>query len=233
MRTVMLVAALLVLSQGASAHGWWIERDEGGCTLLSGHRHSEHEGAEVTEYDADWVAAAECFDARGERSECAVSGGYPARVEGDSAAVCFLVSSGYWTKTPYGTKNLPRSEVEQPVDSWLSYESVKLLSAWGEALGDPLTEWLEVTPTEDPFLLAEGDKVRLLVTLRGRPVAGAIVAYDGRARGTTADDGTVNVRLRHGGLQSISATHVVPVESDKADREIHTAFLNFDVGAGR
>ncbi len=148
------------------------------------------------------------------------------------AAVVFETSSGYWTKTPYGTKNLAKSESSMPVKSWQSFESVKYLSSWTPKLAAPLGRTLEISPLSDPFSLDEGDKIRVRVSFEGRPAPSALVAYDGKERGSTGRDGELNIRLRHRGFQFIQAELRLPGDGEKTDEIIHGATLNFEL-AGR
>jgi nickel transport protein len=151
------------------------------------------------------------------------------RINGGCAAIFVLTSSGYWTKTPYTTKNRPKTEVREPLASWLSYESVKRIDRWTPELADPLTTDIEIVPVNNPLELDPGDKLRLVITLEGRPVAGAVVAYDGKTRGQTGTDGRINVKIRHRGFQIVQATLRVPVESEETDEIVHTANLNFEI----
>ena len=107
-------------SRPAFAHDLWIEAGDAGQTLYYGHKHSVHEGAEVMAYSPDIVVRTDCFDSLGLKSDCIVSETYPVRINDSPAALCILTSSGYWTKTPYGTKNLAKNQVEMPIKSWLS-----------------------------------------------------------------------------------------------------------------
>ena len=54
------------------------------------------------------------------------------------------------------------------------------------------------------------------MTLDGQPRAGVPVAYDGATRGATNDDGTVVLKIRHGGLQMIAASLDVPPRPRRA-----------------
>ena len=82
---------------------------------------------------------------------------------------------------------------------------------------------------EDPLALKEGDKARLLVTLRGEPLAGAVVAYDGRERGLSDAKGRINIRLKHGGLQFSQAGFTEPGDGLKCDEIVHAATLVFTI----
>ena len=53
------------------------------------------------------------------------------------------------------------------------------------------------------------------------------VAYDGEPRGATDGEGRINLRVRHGGLQQVSASIETPLNDGKADTLIRGATLNF------
>ena len=231
-RTIALLAALLATTP-TQAHDLWLEREGISYEPLYGHRHSGHAGQETIEYRPDAVKQLVCFNTAGKAVGHGATAAYPARLAGDCAAAYALLSSGYWTKTPYGTKNVPKDQVEVAVSAWLSFEGIKRIDQWGEALARPLTEDLEVVPLDNPLTLADGDKLRLLVAFRGQPVAGAVVAYEGKPRGDTGPDGLVNVKVRHSGLQAIEATLRRPLDGTKADEEVHTATLSFALGGER
>jgi nickel transport protein len=225
-----LLAALLMLVAGsAHAHDLWLEREDGDLVLYYGHKYSPHQGTTYLEYDAKWVLEALCFDAAGTSVPFQSEATYPFRMRGNCAAAHVSISSGYWTKTPYGTQNTPKNEARMPLSSWLSYDSVKRIDHWTEALARPLAAGLELSPLEDPLSLREGKKLRLRVTFDGEPAREAVVAYDGRPRGQPGPDGKINIRLRHGGFQVIQATLKRSIASEKADEVIHSTNLNFEL----
>jgi hypothetical protein len=67
------------------------------------------------------------------------------------------------------------------------------------------------------------------VTWNGEARAGVTVAYDGEPRGVTDAAGAINIRLRHGGRQLISAGFDEPIESDEADSAVHATVLQFRI----
>jgi nickel transport protein len=231
MRASAVIVLVGLLPSLARGHDLWLEREPGGYALLYGHRHAGHPGQDTIEYRPQAVKQMLCFDSGGSPIARGATAAYPARLSGECAAAYALLSSGYWTKTPFGTQNVPKDQVEVAVSSWVSFEGVKRIERWGEGLAQPLTPDLEVVPLADPLGLADGDKLRLLVTFAGRPVAGAVVAYDGQPRGETGPDGLVNVKVRHGGVQTIEATLRRPLDGTRADEEVHTSTLSFTLGA--
>jgi nickel transport protein len=233
MRTITVFLTTLLAVTTAQAHDLWLERMGAGYELLYGHRHSGHSGQDTIEYQPSAVPHMVCFDTGGKAVGQGATASYPARLAGDCAVSYALLSSGYWTKTPYGTKNVPKDQVDVAVSSWRSFEGVKRIDHWGQALARPLTQDLELVPLDDPLTLGDGEKLRLLVTFRGQPVANAVVAYDGKPRGETGPDGLVNVKVRHGGPQVVEATLRRPLDGTKADEEVHTSTLSFTLGGQR
>lgn len=233
MRAKFLVPAMLAFlwSGLVPAHDLWLERDGAGYLLYQGHRHSGHPGADRVTYGEGFVTGARCAGPAGEVAEVAAGGGYPARFPGPCAALLVETSSGVWTKTVHGTRNRPPGDLKGVVASWRSVEAVKRLDAWGEALAEPLGTGLEITPTHDPFALAVGDKLRLRVTRDGAPRAGVPVAYHGDVRGVTGEDGRINLRIRHRGLQMVTASEDVPAPDAPYAKTVHGAVLHFHLGS--
>lgn len=227
--THLLLLLGLSLTLPAAAHDLWLEKEGGGHVLLQGHRSGAHAGAERVPYAADFVWQALCADALGKTKPLAVAAGYPAKLSGDCAALFVAASSGYWTKTAWETKNAPKAGIAGVLKSWRSEDSVKRVNRWSAALAQPLTSGLEITPVDDPFRLGVDDKFTVRVTLGGKPRANVPVAYDGVTRGATNDDGTVVLKIRHGGLQMIAASIETPLEDGKADTLVRATTLNFEL----
>lgn len=228
------VSALLVgamLAGGAHAHDLWLERESAGgrIALLQGHRSAAHAGEAQVPYAAGFVRQASCHDAQGGSRPLPLAGAYPLRFPAECSALLLVASSGYWTKTAWETKNVPKTGIAGVLRSWRADETVKRLDRWSPALSAPLSAGLEITPVDDPFALRPDDKLRLRVTHGGKPRAGVPVAYDGATRGTTGDDGAIVLRLRHGGLQMISASIETPLADGKADLLIESTTLNFEL----
>ncbi len=229
MRRASFFLGLLLVGGAAFAHDLWLEPAGNDYLLLQGHRHSAHAGADLVAYDPARVRDASCVDGAGRLRQLAPSAAYPVRLSGPCALLHLRYESGYWTKTPWGTQNQPKTGVAGVLDSWHSEESLKRLEAWTAAALQPIGRGLEISPQRDPFALAIGDKLTLRVTEDGRPVAGVPVAYAGETRGATGPDGTIAIRLRSAGVQLISATLEQARNDGKADRSLRTATLQFEL----
>ncbi|MBS1187153.1 MAG: hypothetical protein H6R04_1171 [Burkholderiaceae bacterium] len=213
----------------ALAHDLWLSKQGSNHVLYQGHAHSAHAGAAVVPYDAAIVKSALCVRPAGGVKPVSTSKTYPVKFSGDCAAVLVALSSGYWTKTTWETKNTPKTGVAGVLKSWKSEETVKRIDKWTAASAKPLGKGLEITPQSDPFKLGINDKITVLVTENGKPKAGVPVAYQGDTRGTSGADGTASVRIRHGGVQLIAASLETPLNDGKADTLLRATALQFEL----
>lgn len=217
------------LGEAALAHDLWLEREAGGWVLYQGHRHSTHAGAEIVPYATEAVRQVECLDAHGQPREVTLRRGNPVRIEGDCAVLRIAFSSGYWSKTPWGSVNRPKNEVANALDAWIAEEYVQWIGAWGPAVTRPWPRALTLTPRGDPAALRPGDKLVLRLQRGGQPVAGAAVAYQGEVRGQTDADGVIRIRLRQPGIQHLQASVESRFDDARANRRIETATLQFEL----
>ncbi|MDO9695615.1 MAG: DUF4198 domain-containing protein [Candidatus Latescibacteria bacterium] len=224
------VLVTIIACATACAHDVFWSAGADADTLLEGHLagHS-HGGAAAEPLEAVRVAWLATIGADGARREPPLPTAAPVTVPADGVADFALVDWGWWTKTAGGTVNRHPSEVAHPLQAWRSQETVKHLRGWHPALTAPLGRGLELTPLTDPQTLSRGDKLAVLVTLDGRPVAGAAVAYGDDTRGATGSDGLVNVRLRAAGLQVVRASLRRPDADLPRHEDVRTAVLTFDL----
>ena len=229
MRSLLFGIAGLLPALSVSAHDLWLEGDGTSLTLLQGHRHSAHSGAETLPYEASLVKAATCLDVAGTAKPLPLPRSAPMAVTADCATLLVTVSSGYWTKTPWETKNVPKTGLSGVLKSWLSEESVKRIGRWSSAAAQPLGDGLEIVPLGNPLLLKPDDKLTVRVVDARQARAGVPVAYGGDVRGSTGPDGTIAIRIRHGGVQLITASLETPLTDGKADTHVRSATLQFDL----
>lgn len=225
-----VVALALLMAGNAYAHDYWVDRSGETYTLYQGHVFSQHAGEARVPYDPAIVSRVVCSQQDARAATLEPVRAYPLRVTAACAAVLFELSSGYWSQTLTDTVQKPRNEVRGALRGWRSEETVKRIDRWTPAAARPLSEGLELTLLEDPFQLRPGDKLRLLATWRGRPLAGAAIAYDGAARGVTGPDGQANLRVRHGGIQTLSASFEEAVQADPlADKVVRATILQLEL----
>lgn len=225
----LLIVLLLSYVGHAGAHDLWIERQGLKHSLSYGHERSAHAGEKLLEYAPEQVNAADCFNADGHRLQAKRTQRYPVTLEADCAASWFALSSGYWSKTPYGTKNVAKTEATAVITSWLSIEGVKRIDRWSPTLARPLSASLELSPNDNPLRLKAGDKLRLRAWFANKPAPGVTVAYFGKPRGITDAEGYINVRLVNPGFQLLQASLEVPLNDARADKTIHSSNLQFEL----
>ena len=227
---IALIVSVALLAPASHAHDYWFESSGEDYLLHRGHRFSQHQGEKEVPFDPEIVTGAYCLRPKdADPSPAAVSGGYPLRVEGPCEAVMVTANSGYWSQTLTGTRNQAKDGLFGVLRSWQALESIKRVETWSERLRDPFSTDLEIVFTENPFALAVGDKLRLTAVFRGEPAQGVTVAYHGDPRGVTGDDGRINLRIRHKGLQLITASLEEPLDSEKADKLVRSTILMFDI----
>ena len=221
MKKVLLFLLPLIVS----AHDTWIEKTPQGYQLNYGHLHltKEHGGQKIMPYDPETIQSIICQkDGRIERIENPKR--YPLVVTRTCDELFITMDHGYFTKTPYGTKHLPKNAVRMPIKSWYSVESVKRIEKNSK---DSIGHGLEIVLLNDPT--AVGDKARLLVLFDGKPIKGVVVAYGDRPRGESGADGRVNIRIKKRGLQNIKATLREPCSDNRCDEIVYTTSLNIEV----
>lgn len=226
---VAFAATLVSLCAEALAHDYWIERSEDGYTLYQGHVHSRHKGEARVPYDPAIVKRVVCLRPEGDIAAAEPSRTYPVRVSARCAAVLIDASSGYWTQTLTETIQKPKTEVRGALRGWLSEEAIKRIDAWTPRVAQPISEGLELVPLENPLALKPGDKLRVAAIWRRQPLRGVVLAYDGDARGVTGADGQANIRIRHGGVQMLSASFEEAVQDPQADKVVRGAILQFEL----
>ncbi len=225
---------LLTFISLAFAHDLWLEKERNTYKLLYGHKYP-HKGEnsispKILKYNPENVKSILCITENGEKREINFQKKYPVKFNNTECALIYVIySSGYWSKTPYGEFNKPKNQTEMVIDSWLSYEIVKRINKWNKNLEKSFINTLEIIPTNNPLKLEIGDKLRLKILFNGKPLENIPVYYNGKFRGTTDENGRINIRIKKYGFQMIEATFKQKVNSQKADKIVYTTILNFEL----
>jgi nickel transport protein len=229
MRTVRLGFALCAAVLGparARAHDLWLERSGGGFALRAGHLGGESEAIDPSSVkEVRCARAGEPVRALAPRADERGT----MRVEGRCDAASAFVDHGFFVLTPDGEKHLRKSEAPDAVRSWRSRQFAKWLDARAPAVAPPLGDALEILPVTDLARARVGEKITLRVLLDGRPAPGAIVSVGHERLAETSSAGEARVKVRHAGLESISATLRRRLGTPDADTEVLEASLSFEV----
>jgi len=229
MRYLLLLVALS-LAAPAQAHDLWFDPLPDGAVLHYGHQHSGHEGVALLDAQMAPPQTATCLPNPGAPDHPAPPTALPFRFTHNCAAWAVNLTPTFWSKTVYGTKPQPKNEVPGAIRAWQSREALTWIASWRPELTQPLAgKGLELSPLENPLALGVDDKLHLLATFDGQPVAGVTVAYRGDPRGVSDDAGHINIRLKEGGVQLIEASLERPFPGPEADQTIWTATLQFEI----
>ena len=220
---------LLALVPEVSAHDFWIDRSGQGFLLIFGH------GDQKMEFDPSKVKAVKAFGPGGGevevRREKKGQGLFLQPLEPPSW-IFTEIDNGYWSKTIYGWRNLPKRKASRVVEAVHSFYYSKALVTWSDALKSPVSSaQFDIVLLQNPFELKAGDSLPIKVFYRGKSIAGVEVeGRDHEVVSTTDKDGMARVRMIRG-HQLISLSHKEPVTNDPdADYLSFTATLSFEVG---
>ena len=142
-------------------------------------------------------------------------------------AVYISLEPKYYTKTPYGTKNVSKDKVKVSLKSWQSKESVKRVYA--NNAKKIFGNGLEIVFRNKLSEIEVGDKARLKVYFNGKPISKVAIANGHRTIGMTDSEGNVNVKLRNIGLQVINASYEIKSDGILCDKIIYATTLNFEI----
>lgn len=227
MRTLLLALAVAVLPRLARAHDLWLERAGDGYVLRYGHR-----GGELLPVDAAKVKAIRCVEggaAARDLRGAAVFDPTEVRVAGRCAAISALSDGGFWSLTPDGERNLPRTQVPDAVRSWASRQYAKWVDARSPAAGTPVGDELEIVPPAELARAKVGDKIAVRVLFDGKPARGAVLTVDHRPIGESDSAGVVRIRMRSAGVQSLATSLRRPLATPEAEELVLEASLTFEV----
>ncbi len=224
----MLLLLLFSLFFVVQAHELWIRKDMDSYTLFYGHIKPGSGEEELIKYLPEQVLSFECLSAEGNRLKAKLVKGYPFKLGGTCHMVQAVFSSGYWTKTPEGLKNLPKDQVKNPIESWYSLETARRVDLW-KPRNTPLGHDLELILMENPSSLRVGQKFTVVAYYKGKPLRDAPVYHNLRVVGSTDEEGRINLRVREKGIQLVGVTVKEKDNAEKADYVLKTFYLLFEV----
>lgn len=220
----LLALALALMVAGARAHDAWIEpAAEGGFTVVFGHD-GQREAAQPGK-----VLQAQAVDASGS-SLPVRRDGVRLQVQGAPSLLLLHYDNGFWSRTPQGSRNLPRNEVPGAVSATHALKYGKTVQVWDaqatRAQGLPV----EIVPASAQAPVA-GAQLPVQVLWDGRPLAGALLSWraagqDREARTDAQGRATVGVST---GRQMVSVSARRPLAHDaRADALSVSSALVFE-----
>ena len=211
------------------AHDFWIDQKGKEFLLIYGH------GDHREDFDFSKIKAVRAFGRGGReieiRRERREKGLLLQPMEPPSW-IFVEIDNGYWSKTIYGWKNLPKRKASRVVEANRSLYFSKALMTWNDAWQNPISmTQLDIVLLRNPFELKPGDQLPIKVFYGGKPIAGVEVeGRDHEMVSTTDKEGIARVRITKG-QQLITVSHNEPIKDDPdADYLSLTATLTFEVG---
>lgn len=213
---------------GVLAHDFWIEQTGNEYVLVFGH------GSNREDYPPEKIKGVRAFDGMGKgiaiQQEKRGKGILLTPAE-TPALLAVEIDSGYWSKTIYGWKNLPKRKAVRVVEGIRTFHYTKALLSRGAATLRPMEEFaLDIVPLADPFSVREGDTLAIQVFLYGKPLPDIEVTGNNHQQVAATDrEGTGRITLAKG-RQLLSVTHKEARKGDPdADFTSFTVTVTFEV----
>jgi nickel transport protein len=227
-KTRLVLALCAAIGPALSrAHELWLERSGGELVLQAGHP-----GEKTSRIDPASIRSIRCARAGEEVQTLAPplrADGGTVRVPARCDAASVSLDLGFFVLTPDGEKHARRSEAPDAVKSWRARQFAKWVDVASAAAATPLGDALEMVPVTELSRARVGEKVTVRVLLDGHPAPGAIVSLGHHALAETGSSGEARVKVRHAGLESISATVRRPLGTPDAETDLLEASLSFEV----
>lgn len=220
----LALLAWALLGTAAQAHDAWIEpATAGGYTMVFGH------DGKLEAASPNKVLQAQAIDAAG-RSLAVRLDGLQLQVQGQPSLLLLHYDNGFWSRTPEGSKNLPKNEVPGAVSATHALKYGKTVQVWDAQASRVQGLPVEIVPqaVQAP---AAGAQLPLLVLWDGQPLAGATLSWHeaGQDREAKTDtQGRASVVVAKG-RQMVSVSARRPLAGDaRADALSVSSALVFE-----
>ncbi len=150
----------------------------------------------------------------------------------------------FYTKTPEGSKPLPKNQVEGATESSYSVKFAKVIVNIGKAKGDvskPVGQMLELVPLVNPATVKPGGDLPVQILFDGKPLPKAQVfaTFAGFSKdagsfafaGRSDKDGKVNVKVwSPGEWLLLTKNDAPPANPAECDKTAYGAALTLEIG---
>ncbi|MCW0235641.1 MAG: DUF4198 domain-containing protein [Ferrovibrio sp.] len=234
-RTLAYALGLLLLAGSAAAHSVWIEPDKSGRLMIN-----NGDPGELDSYDPARVTKAWAYDKDGKAVAAEVDRmdkSAAVKPAGNAALVAAYFDNKYWAKGQDGKwSNGPKGTVNNPTVAGPSIKMPKTYLAPVASFARPLGLDLEIVPQADPATLKAGDKLTVLVLLKGQPLADAglvgdiFLGHDVKAEKLKTDkDGKATVTVPKRVFAGIEVSHFAKDAGSTVEGSFYNASLVFKV----
>lgn len=220
--------SLLFMIGEINAHEFWIEQQGRTFTLVFGH------GAHREEFDITKIKDIKAFDQEGKSVDVKKEARKKEVIlqpSGSTSLMIAIIDNGYWSKTIYGWRNLPKRKASRVVEAIRSLNYAKVLLSWGDWMRDPIREIpLDLIVLRNPFHMKPGEILPIKVIHEGKPLGGIdVFGVDHNLLGKTNAEGEIHLpHVR--GPQRLAIIHKIPLKDDPDADFLHlTTTLSLEV----
>ncbi|MBM4141174.1 MAG: DUF4198 domain-containing protein [Nitrospira sp.] len=231
-KLILVMAVILLFTQSASAHHFWVEKEADRFKILWGHY------PETEPYEVERIKDVKAFDKKGkevklerkdEKDKVFLSS------KGDVSMITLSSEGGFLVTTPEGKKRLTKREAQkkglQLIDSIYSSQYAKSIFGYSDAVTEPAGMKFEVVPLKNPYVLKPEELLPIKVFFDGRPIEGVTIEIKSNKETVkTNKDGIASIKMSEKGMQSILAKKRIPTKDNPdADYQSFTTILTFEL----
>ncbi|MDY0232731.1 MAG: hypothetical protein RBS11_01745 [Sulfurimonas sp.] len=149
------------------------------------------------------------------------------KLRDDCDAIFVQLKRAYYTKTPFGTKKLPKDKTKIPLSSFESVESIKKM--YKNDATKLFNAPFEISLSVPLKRVKVGDRVRFLVSSFGRPKAGISITYNKKLVAKSDRYGNASIEMKQDGLQKITASYSQKADGIRCDEIVHSTTISLEV----
>lgn len=224
------IVFVLFLTQAASAHHPWIEKEGDRFKVAWGHP------PKIDPYEPSSVKEIKVFDKKGkvvkfERKDEKDTVYLSSKV--DVSMVTLSFEGGYLVSTPEGKKRLTKREAQkaglQVINSFFSSQFAKSIFKHSDIVTKPTGMKFEIVPLKNPLFLKQGETLPIKVLYEGKPLEGAKIETGAhKEAGKTDKDGIANINISGQGMQVVIAKYRIASSDPDADFLSFTTALTWE-----
>lgn len=231
-KLVLAMVFILLFTQLASAHHFWVEKEADRFKVSWGHY------PETEPYEVERVKEVKAFDKKGRKIKLERKDEKDKVYllpKGDVYMITLSSEGSFLVTTPEGKKRLTKREAQkkglQLIDSVYSSQFTKSLFSYSDDATKPAGMKFEIVPLKNPHVLKPEDLLPIKVYFDGRPVEGVTIEINNNKETfKTNKDGIANIKMSEKGMQFVLAKKRIPAKDNPdADYLSFTTVLTFEL----
>lgn len=231
-KLILVMAVILLFTQSASAHHFWVEKEADRFKVSWGHY------PETEPYEAERVKEIKAYNKKGKEVKLERKDEKDKVYllsKRDISMITFSFDGGFLVTTSEGKKRLTKREAQktglQLIDSVYSSQFTKSLFSYSDDATKPAGMKFEIVPLKNPHVLKPEELLSIKVYFDGSPVEGVTIEMNSNKETIkTNKEGIANIKMSGKGMQSILAKKRIPAKDNPdADYLSFTTVLTFEL----